>query len=729
MAKTLDLPPRPELARSAGQGQERSPSVRSRWDRAISWLSFAILGTVALLPLAGNEVRTQNVDPMFLRNIVERTAELGGTFYSNGIYNKGWLEPAAYTLVRNLTSYNGFWLGISALAMLLAAVIAWAAARTVRVSGGGRVAALAIAAVVYIHFTIGRPQYAGVVYSRNLTVTILALVWIVALSDPFWSTPRRALVSSIAVGGAMGLAAQSLLTTALPGAAVGLGAAALLHHRGGRPWLLKYGVAAAASALAVLLSAPVWYALRGSLAEFWASWWTYARFMSTGTGRPLADQFTLGWEQIAQYYRPRPMVVLLLAAFALYGTFRWRKLNFRARLIHLTLAGWFAGAWLELIISQRYSEHYFAVLAVPTALIGAVLAGRLASVLTSRFAAARRAVEVPLVATLLALVFLGHAHLGEVTRATSAFRGVEELKEQRAKEQGGHDRTVRAILDLASGHNDALLAWTIDPTVYLKYERIPASRLQWRSFMLGEIYLGQTSTDYVLPDTWRWLAQDVEQSKPAAFVETESFSSNTPFEELIRTEFTQVYAGSPTKVWLLSRSAREILDQRAFRQWSVPQGGFGPGWTVTGNDAQFAGDPSEQSELTLATGNCFRLEGTADVIAAGEQAKFVLRFDSLSNPGAERLYLTLEGDQAGSGSSGLGPLGYEALGAAVTGDGPVEFSVIAGRESVVLVVAGQVQAALRLPEPVRMSIEARNERLELKHLRIGAPPPATGCAG
>src|SRR3972149_6956497 len=50
------------------------------------------------------------------------------------------------------------------------------------------------------------------------------------------------------------------------------------------------------------MSAAVWYATRGAFDEFWASWFTYARYMAVGTGASLGSQFGLGWDSFYAYH-------------------------------------------------------------------------------------------------------------------------------------------------------------------------------------------------------------------------------------------------------------------------------------------------------------------------------------------------------------------------------------------------------------------------------------------
>jgi hypothetical protein len=319
----------------------------------------------------------------------------------------------------------------------------------------------------------------------------------------------------------------------------------------------------------------------------------------------------------------------------------------------------------------------------------------------------------------------------ESVEQTSKFTSISEWARERDGNLGGGDRSVRAILDLVSEEQDGLLAWTLDPLVYLRYHRVPATRFQWKSFMLGQIYLGRTGPEYVLPDTWEWFADDIEESDPVAFTETEPFESDTPFEDLILDDFTEVYPGNAARVWLRHDAAAQLLETDASRAWSDPGGRTdGSGWSVDGSRARYAetGVPRSDDVLYLATGPCFRLEGTVDVLPPDTLANIAFRFDSVDDPSEERQFLALEDERAGSGSQGLGALGFESLPANIGGDGPVSFALVVGRRSAALVVNGELQAAVRLHDSVmRVTLESRTPEVELSELRLGDAPAGGGC--
>src|SRR5437763_16594137 len=86
----------------------------NRWQEPVRWLTVAVLAIVVVIPVVGNQVRVADVDPQFMRDLIERVHRFGGTFYQNGIYNKGVLEPFVYNVARHLGGYDGLWIAVSA---------------------------------------------------------------------------------------------------------------------------------------------------------------------------------------------------------------------------------------------------------------------------------------------------------------------------------------------------------------------------------------------------------------------------------------------------------------------------------------------------------------------------------------------------------------------------------------------------------------------------------------
>ena len=164
--------------------------IERRVGDAVWVVTIATFAVVFGAAVIGNWQRSQNVDPMYAYDILLRTLRYGGTYYQNGIHNKGPLEIFTFQAASWITSRDGFWYGISFFIAVGATVIGFAAARTAQAFKGSREIAIAAAAVVFVHLTLGPSDYAGVLYARNMTTPMLATAWIIALWDRAWTSRR-----------------------------------------------------------------------------------------------------------------------------------------------------------------------------------------------------------------------------------------------------------------------------------------------------------------------------------------------------------------------------------------------------------------------------------------------------------------------------------------------------------------------------------------------------------
>jgi hypothetical protein len=513
---------------------------------------------------------------------------------------------------------------------------------------------------------------------------------------------------------------------------VGLVALALLYERRPPEERGQHLFAAVVAGTAAFVATPIWYLARGSFAAYWEGWWTYARYMGAGPGRSLSSQLRLGWDQWYDFHRQNPLVVLLLLGFLALTWLMWDELDRRVRIVHVGLVAWWAAGWLELALSQRYSAHYYIVAGIPTIMIGAATTGHVATAIARR-RPTRLSLAAPLAAAVLGVYLTSPQIFHESYSATMEFDGVAPLAREREKNLGGSDRSTRAVLDLVSHDDDALLAWTFDPSLYTRLHRVSATRFQWKWLLQGAIYLGRTSPDFVLPDTWRWFREDLAETRPVAFAETEPYDPGTPFADVVEGGFTVVYPGS-TKVWLRKDVARRLLAApRTGTSWSPPSAlADSTGWTLDGPSAAYTRGtvPADLDLLPLSAAPCTRIDGTLTSTDGSTAPDVVFHLEKAGDAREEPQYLALEGASAGSGSLGLGPLGFESVPSAVGGPGPVPFSIVVGDRSAALVVAGQVRGAVRLHEGVvSVGIESRSAALQLRDLRISDPPRGGGCPG
>lgn len=693
-------------------------------DRRLRTVMMALAVAGVIVAGIGNQLRVQDVDPQYTRVIIERTDAYGGSFYENGIFNKGPLELAVHYIGNLVTTYDGYWIAFSAFGALFCLVLAMSATRTARFAGASPPITAVVGVVAFMHFAFSKADYAGVVYVRNITVTMLAAWWIMLLTDRVWSTERRRMGATAVIGLLLGLAAQSLLATALSGTVLLVTTFLLLRDRiPGWERLRLIGIAMLVLPFG-FLSATIWYAARGAFAEFWAGWWVHAGFMSTGTGRSLGSQLSLGWDEFYSYHQ-HPLIFGVIAVFVVSMVGRWRSWDRRQRVIHGAVLAWWAAAWLELVLSQRYSSHYFSITAVPVMLMAALLAGSaaraLAHVTASRWASGAWA---PIVAVVVAAYLLAPSTVATAVTDTVGFRGAAKIATERDRQLPGNDRTARAILDLVSDKGDPLLGWTNHPWTYLTMDRVSATRLIWRSFMLGDIYLGRSGPEFVLPQTWDWFFEDLRESNPVALAEVDfPVSENTPFASYAAANFTLVYNGSPMALSLRNNVAAEVIERRASQPWVADDPpAAGTAWRSGPGHIDWPGGEDPAGDLLPLIGSCSRVEGDISW-PAEEDAILAFVFED-STGRTERLYLGIDRGRAYSGSDFVA---YESMPLGDAGTGSKTFALIVGRRSSALVIDDHIVAALRLPPYVVVSVEAKTSRLTLSNLLTGPAPALSGC--
>ena len=639
-------------------------------------MTGAALACLAVVAVFRMESSTPNYDPQYIRVLVERTMRFGGSYYSNGIHNKGPLEPFVYEVAARIGGRDGTWFVVAIFTLLAALAVGWAVFVVTDRAGGPVSIAVTMATVSVAHLTVSEADYAGVLYARNLTVALLSLAFCIAASDVAWTSRRRRIASIVILGGAIGLAVQTLFTACLTAGPVLVWA--MWRHRRQRvdglaAWVLMPGVAAAA-----FISAPVYYRIFGPWRDFADGWWVYARFMSDGTGRSLGSQIGLGWDNIVEYYHQRPELFIVIQLWVIVTAVRWKRLSGEARGLRVLVGAWFVGGWIEMLLSQRYSSHYYSIVAVPTMLMMGLLAGEISGLvrqLLDRSAVARL---LPIVGALIAVQIGGPVPFSEGLSAAATIRSVDQFGARREAGIDGRVRMVRATLDLVSKQNDPLLMWTSYPWPYLNLQRVSATRYIWKSFLLGEIYLGNSGPEYVLPGTWDRFRADLAQTDPTAYV-VESVNpvvSGTPFEEVVATRFTTVFTDDVITLALRNDLARWLL--------GAPDG-----------PAPFVSTAAGPGVTELVIGSCRRFDGQ---LAVGETASVSsFEFGDMTETGRSSIAVSQTADGTLSVASVVPGLAGHAVTAHVS-DESTDWTLVVGARAAALVIGEAVVGAVELAQ-------------------------------
>ena len=738
----LDEPPLIVAAEPAGPTRFALAAARVgiSWSRvsapAVRWVNAALVFAMTLSAFFGNEFRSQDYDPMYMRDLVERQMHYGGSYYVNGIHNKGPLEPIVYRLAATFTSWNSYWFAISAFIFLAACFLAWCAARVFRTTSGHQSLGFAVGLAVLIHFTLSGSDYGGVLYSRNMTVCLLAAALMILIDRAVWDGRRRLRPTGAAVivGCLLGLTMQTLTTAALSAGVLGLsglwlmadGSERIERIERRRRFFLMGG-----SAVLTFALAPAWYVARGMGGTFWNSWWVFGTYMTRATSRSLSQQLGLGWHQFYGYYQQRPMALAVIAAFGAFVVGQWRESTPRARAYGAALFGWWFAACVEITLTQRYSSHYFVVTTVPTIFMAAALFGALVRKLFTIEARSKRA-SIAALATIVGSLFFGNPiSFVNGLRAASAFHGFDDYAARREQAADGSTQSVRAVLDIVSRPDDPLLMWTNVPWSYLTFHRVSATRFIWKSFLMGEIYLGRTSPDYVLPGSWEQWRADLRQSRPIAFVENVNglMNAGTEADQYVRQEFSTVYRDPQNRVDLRNDVFAALVTTppsttTGATPWVTPGIPGGSGWSATVGSAHFTRTSAAPNDDPLFIGGhgCFRLDGVM-TSTAGRRGAIAFRFDDPTGR-HERRRLAIEDAFVASGSDAVG-FGQSPLTTPQTSSLP--FALIVGKESAAIVTEGHVGAAVRLQGPVSVSLESHGDAVSLDRLVLRPGPTPAGC--
>jgi hypothetical protein len=284
---------------------------------------------------------------------------------------------------------------------------------------------------------------------------------------------------------------------------------------------------------------------------------------------------------------------------------------------------------------------------------------------------------------------------------------------------------VQAVLDLVSNDRDPLLLYDDNQFLYPDYRRIPATRFQQRYFLIGSIYLGQTSPKYVLKDTWKWFEQDLRQSDPAAFIETGDIDSKE-FAEYVDDHFEPAFDGQAGRVHLRDDVAEAVLRGPTDRAWTPPdQPNNGPGWTVATGTARYAQSSTAAAEdrLVLATQQCQRVDGALDT------PNLVVHIEDWTGARPETRFVvngtTVSTEDGGGTVETVSVPEPDTDGAPA--DAESSFGLVLGKRSGVLVLNGRIVGAVPLPERTKVTIEPTTPALAMTEMRVGAPPPDSGC--
>jgi hypothetical protein len=125
----------------------------------------------------------------------------------------------------------------------------------------------------------------------------------------------------------------------------------------------------------------------------------------------------------------------------------------------------------------------------------------------------------------------------------------------------------------------------------------------------------------------------------------------------------------------------------------------------------------------LSDKNCVRIAGTLSSEDSNDEAAIIF---NLTDPtqSYENVHLSLSSTRSSSSSDNV-----EFAAKDLNGDvaAPIEFLVVVGKRSAVLIVDGEVVSATRLGELAQISVARKSGQPTLSNLRIDMAPMLDGC--
>ena len=532
---------------------EEGDSIRTTEGPRTRWLAAAavVAASLALCVLAVFELEstTRAWDAHAQAQSAARIVELGDSFYVSGTDQKGPLWLAFYVLAYRLGGLSGMWSVVAALAIGVAVATGWAIWRGAKALGDGPISAAVVATASVLHLLFGPEEYSRVLYSRNIVGALFAAAFALVLA-----APRRRLTPLLIAGGLAGLAVQ----TNLGSAPTGLVLAGVVAFRDLRDAdaedsqglrLPLDTVAFGAAALVVLVSAPLWYALRGDFRDFWDQWWTYNTYYANGTGRSLADVLAKGVQDFVAYYRApeRWYLLLVVVLFAADAVRRLRRQQpVRA---DVALLAWWVAECVAVALAQRFFAHYLVLPFVPIAFMAAVLAARWAP--RGRPVARRVALGALTLAVAVSVSpRLSHA----VERATAPDVAYVPADPP----------DLRTVVHANSPPGSYVYIWLTNPEAYTHLDRRSPTRYIESRWLTGTIYGAVAPrAAWVLPHTYENWRSDLLRTPPRLWVEVPDpgpVPPGSPMAVLRDCAFEEIWASGGVRVLGPKRPVAACLD-------------------------------------------------------------------------------------------------------------------------------------------------------------------------
>lgn len=527
--------------------------------------------------------------------IAGRLAREREPLFIAAVDHKGPLWAMVYRLAWAVSGHQQwFWFVIAALFLVFAGAIGWSVFRIAERLTGARTPSLVAAWTVTGLIVFGPDSYSLSLYGRNITAALTAVAAVVVfrrIAPPSDVRLSRLLDgwAGVLLGGALlGLATQTVLTSAAPTVALAIGIAVTGPSR--RRSVVQ-AIAVLVVATGVVLIAPLWYSLRGAGGAFSLYWWDYNQAYASANPAPIRGRIADAALELGLWVVTGIYPLIALAAFGVLGWAARKSLRSSTPLLVVTM--WWAAELVSVIAPNRWFDHYWILMLAPTAILGAMLwvhfsaadqpkeptaAAVAPAPLPIRLARSFDRLSVRRKLTIVPLIGIALLCVPSVLSGLSllaTYRGPAAHHADRDAEAPGAIATLRGIVEITVPEHDTIFSWSPAADTYTSLDRPAATRFDRRQWLTGEVLGGDNLV--ILPNAWSEAVADLEQSQPKLIVETLDvpIDGDSPLATFIRANYVVAFesqAELPVRVYArLGQPLLKAAPGTDVRCWFAPE--------------------------------------------------------------------------------------------------------------------------------------------------------------
>ena len=712
--------------------QVRADVKTRRVQRSLDpWLIAAVAAVAILAVVACFRLESTArgmVDAQTLKAWSVRTHELGVSSYTGTGNQRGPLWVAFYLAGLHLSNGTGFWFAMAALLIVTAAVTAAAAAMAVRDFTGTSSAAAAIGTATFAYLTLGPEEFSLALLSRNIsamfTVVSFAALWF-GLRGPSGRRRCRPLLFS---GAALGLAIQTMPTTALPAAVFGVSLLAWcgLLERSRRDVVVAV-VQWGAAVIAGFATAPIYYAIRGDFSNFWNLYWGYNKIYASATPASVSTKVHVAVDTLSRYYAEHAVFVAVVLAYVALVVAQWRRQDPGWRLFTMTLAGWWIAEIGSVIAGQRYFGHHYILPLIPTVIMGGVV---LDTALRDAEESLHRAVALLAIAAVCLGAGSGGFRFG--WHRAAVFRGLDRNAEWHFLALPSDRRAQRALVEAITTRRDHLQAWSHWTGFYDELDRPPATRYNALTWFIGFVY-GRPEPDprFILPGTFERWHEDMRRTPPRLFlVAVGVFKVTVPepsgeVKKFLDDGYTALFSGFEGTMYVdngLAHSLQALLARRDGGQPLVvplaPRASDSGALGLVGR-----GEPARAGYSLKPPGSCYALDATLDP-SADPQAELNVSFQGSSADPEVRVAVGRDRVRSLRSADGGDAVEADAQVSEPTAEGR-RIQVLTVRRSALVFVDGRLAGMMRTTaRHPSLALSARHGSLRVRDMAVRRLEPS-----